>query len=102
MQLDISDIKIDVRPHKSGKDYCLVTLLANINDKEYSESIAVYSKYICEQDSEIQKELLNQIVTKLSTDLLLKSVTGFDKKVQNKIDTTKTLNKIQEYHKKNS
>ena len=93
--LDIKNVSIDVTPYNSNKEYCILTLSADIDDRTHTESIAVFSKFVFEQPEDHRSVLLKDIIQKLSYDMLLKSVTGFNKQVESNIDITNCLKKME-------
>jgi len=91
-QLKLDNIKLNVEPHSASKDFCILTLKTSINGMEYSESISVYSKFIFDNmDSNSQSNALDEIVSKLSYDLVSKAYLSLDKRVKSSCDMKKVL-----------
>lgn len=99
--ITVEDVQFEVGPHKSGKDVSTLTLHATINGKPCKQSIAVYSKFIFDcDDSSYRESLLNDVITKLSYDLIMKSYTGFDDKIKDKCNLKDILNEMSTLYNK--
>lgn len=95
----IENIKVNIVPHASGKDYCVMTLHAEFDGVPYSESLSVFSGYFFsnEVDDDYRTQLFNDVLTKLSSDLLNKYY-GLSSHVNKTVDSSEILNQMRKLY----
>lgn len=100
----IEDVGVEITPHKeASSDYCIMTLHARINKKPCKESIAVDSRFLFEEiDDNYREQIINDIIYKLSYDMITKSFIGVDKIVGDKINKNKVISNMKKLYKNNS
>lgn len=99
----LENVSLDVDKHpEAGKEYCVLTLNATINGRQMKESISVYSAYIFEEAGDAVEPIFNDIIGKLSSDLLLKYNTHFVSTVDKNIDYESSLSKMREIYEDKS
>ena len=97
-KIKLENVKINVEPHSASKEYCILTLSTKIEGVDYKESISVYSKYIFDNfDETYVKNTIDNIVKKLTYDLLSNAYTDIDKQVKSQYNLLNIINDMKKY-----
>lgn len=102
-EIKLENVQVTVSPHPSAtRDYCVITLKATLDGVPCTESIALDSNFMFERVAEdnYRNQLLNDVITKLSYDMLAKSFKGFDKKVKDSCNNDEIFKGMKELYER--
>jgi hypothetical protein len=96
MEFKLEHTKIDVKQHPN-KTYCVLTLQTVIDGNPVSEAIALDTDFFLNQsDVSLRKSILENIISKLTSDVIIKHFVGIESQVKDSCDIDSILSQIED------